>query len=85
MKTIKFATLENEAVTIALKQHAYIEAERGAWYSEKYQGNKQLCGKGGVHDGDKFVSIDEINDEGINQKGICKKCLKIYNDNFKNK
>lgn len=85
METIKFATLENESGIKALKQHAYIEAQRGAWYSEKYQGNKQLCGKGGVHDGDKFVSIEEINDEGIYEKGICKKCLKIYNNKFKNK
>lgn len=84
MTAVKFTTLENENGTHCLKQHGYIKAERGAWYSEKYQGNKQLCGKGGVHDGDKFVSIDEINDEEIYEKGVCKKCLKIYNKKYRN-
>lgn len=85
MKTIKFVTLENEAETKTLKQHAYREAQRGAWYSEKYQGNKQLCGKGGVHNGDKFVSFKDIDSEELDEKNCCKKCLKIYNNHFKNK
>jgi hypothetical protein len=76
---ILFATLESSDGERTLKQHGYTEAMRGAWYSEKYKGNKQLCNKkGGVHDGDKFVSMDEINSEEIDRKNCCKKCLKIY-------
>jgi hypothetical protein len=76
---IFFATLESEDGERTLKQHGYTEAMRGAWYADKYEGNKQLCNKkGGIHDGDKFVSMDEINSEGIDRDKCCKKCLKIY-------
>jgi len=76
---VLFATLESVDGERTLKQHGYTEAMRGAWYSEKYKGNKQLCNKnGGVHDGDKFVSMDEINSEEIDRNNCCKKCLRIY-------
>lgn len=77
--SILFATLENEDGERTLKQHGYTEAMRGFWYDEKYEGNRQLCNKkGGVHDGDKFVSVDEINAETIDRDRCCKKCLRIY-------
>lgn len=76
---VLFATLESSDGERTLKQHGYTEAMRGAWYSEKYKDNKQLCNKNaGVHDGDKFVSMDEINSEEIDRNNCCKKCLKIY-------
>ena len=76
---IFFATLESFDGERTLKQHGYTEAMRGAWYADKYKGNKQLCNKkGGVHDGDKFVSMDEINAEKIDRDKCCKKCLRIY-------
>ena len=76
---VLFATLESVDGERTLKQHGYTEAMRGDWYSEKYQGNKQLCNKKrGVHDGDKFVSMDDINSEEIDRNNCCKKCLKIY-------
>jgi hypothetical protein len=76
---IFFATLESFDGERTLKQHGYTEAMRGAWYADKYKGNKQLCNKkGGVHDGYKFVSMDEINPENIDRNKSCKKCLRIY-------
>jgi hypothetical protein len=76
---VLFATLGSSDGERILKQHGYTESMRGAWYSEKYKGNKQLCNKkGGVHDGDKFVSMDEINPEEIDRNNCCKKCLRIY-------
>jgi hypothetical protein len=77
--TILFATLESSDGERTLKQHGYTEAMRGPSYSDKYEGNKQLCNKkGGVHDGDKFVSMNEINPEKIDRDRCCKKCLRIY-------
>jgi hypothetical protein len=74
-----FTTLESEDGERTLKQHGYTEAMRGAWYADKYIGNKQLCNKkGGVHDGDKFVPMDEINSEELDRNNCCKKCLRIY-------
>ena len=76
---VLFATLESFDGERILKQHGYIEVMRGAWYTDKYKGNKQLCNnKGGVHDGDKFVSMEEINSEEIDRNNCCKKCLRIY-------
>lgn len=77
-KKIVFATVDSTDGERTLKQHAYTEKERGAFYEEKYSGNKALCNKGGVHDGDRFVNIDDIHEEEI-KANCCKKCLKIYN------
>ena len=78
---IVWSTLDSADGERTLKQHAYIEAERNpSWnHAKKYIGNKQLCNsKGGVHDGDKFVSINDIDYEEI-KDNCCKKCLNIFN------
>lgn len=75
---IVWATMDSERT---LKQHAYIEKIRGGWY--KYSGNKALSNKGGVHNGDQYVPIDEIQAEEISDS-CCKRCLKIY-QNLSNK
>ncbi|WP_185246655.1 hypothetical protein [Chryseobacterium bernardetii] len=77
-KKIVFATVDSMDGERTLKQHGYIEYERGAWYEKKYSGNKSLCGKGGVSDGDRFFNINDIHEEEI-KDNCCKKCLKIYN------
>lgn len=83
-KKIVWTTVDNIYGESTLKQHAYIEAERRAFYEEKYWGNKALCDKGGVNDGDRFVHIDEIQAEEIHEN-CCKRCLKIYNSKLKEK
>ncbi|MGE8528493.1 hypothetical protein [Chryseobacterium rhizosphaerae] len=77
-RKIVWSTVESMDGERTLKQHAYIETNRGAFYEQKYSGNKALCNKGGVSDGDKFVHINDIDTEEI-KDNCCKKCLKIYN------
>jgi hypothetical protein len=37
-----------------------------------------LCGKIGIHDGDKFVHIDEVPNEELNELIACKSCANAY-------
>ena len=81
IRKIVWSTLDSADGERTLKQHAYIEAERNpSWnHAKKYMGNIQLCNhKGGAHDGDKFLSLEEIDSEIIDINNCCKKCLKIY-------
>lgn len=73
---IVWATLDSSDGERSLKQHAYKEYPRGKWYEEQYSGNKTLCGKGGAHDGDKFVNIDDIESEEM-KSDCCQNCLKL--------
>lgn len=75
---IKWHTPDSADGERTLKQHAFISAKRGHWYSEKYDGNKSLCSKSGVHDGDVYVSIDKVEEEPFNPKTACSRCFKIY-------
>ncbi len=76
--TVVWQTLDGMDGERTLKQHAFIPAQRGAFYEDKYNGNKALCSKSGIHDGDKFVNIENEYSEEINEGSCCKKCLKIY-------
>ena len=61
----------------SIKQHAFISAERGDMYEEKYMGNRMLCnGNSGAHDSEKFVDITNQASEPISDT-CCKTCLKI--------
>lgn len=75
MTQVKWATLDNENGDATLKQHAYISHVRNR-YGIEYLGNKQLCAKGGVHDGSVYVKIEEIEGENL-KEDRCKKCVKI--------
>lgn len=75
---IKWHTAENADATKILKQHAFVTAKRGAYYMEKYDGNKSLCSKNGISDGDKYIPIEEVNGEILNPETACKKCQKIF-------
>lgn len=73
---IVWATMDSSDGERTLKQHAFKEYQRGKWYEAQYPGNKTLCGNGGVHDGDKFVNIDEIESEEM-RSDCCQNCLKL--------
>jgi len=75
---VKWVTVESINGSGVMKQHAYAHAERGQPWEDKYDGNKSLCGHIGVHDGEKFVEMSELESESINEK-CCQKCLKKYN------
>jgi len=77
MSQIKWATLDNENGDATLKQHAYVSHVRSR-YGVEYLGNKQLCAKGGVHDGTRYVKIEEIENEPL-KDGRCKRCIRILN------
>ncbi len=76
--TVVWKTLDSMDGERTLKQHAFIPDKRGAFYEDKYDGNKALCSKSGIHDGDKFVNIENELSEDIDEVSYCKKCLKIY-------
>lgn len=50
--------------------------------SEYHEGNSALCNKnfGICEDMEKFVPISEVPKHEFNEKLVCKKCLKIYNN-----
>jgi len=76
-KNVVWETLENFNATNLLAQHAFISSKRGAYYEDKYDGNKSLCGKIGAHDGYKFISLEDFDGEELNEEKACKTCLKI--------
>jgi len=71
-------TIENFDASTILSQHAFVSAKRGAYYDDKYDGNKSLCGKIGAHDGDKYIALKYFDAEELNEEKACKTCLKIY-------
>ena len=71
-------TLENFDASTILSQHAFVSVERGAFYEDKYDGNKSLCGKVGAHDGYKYIALKDFDSEELNEEKACKTCLKIY-------
>ena len=73
---IIFSTQDNETGNRTLKQHAYISKEINTLH-ETYEGNKQLCTNGGVHDGNKYVKLSQIKAELISNN-CCRKCFNIY-------
>ena len=76
--TVVWQTLDNMNGEKTLKQHAFTHAKRGAFYEDKYDGNKALCSKSGIHDGDRFVNIENEPSEEIDEGSCCQTCLKIY-------
>jgi len=78
MKDIKWSYIESFVTDKISAQHAFVKCRRGAYYEDKYEGNKTLCGQLGAHDGDKFVSLNEIKDTLLDEIKACKTCLKIY-------
>ena len=60
-----------------MKQHFFIEAERGAYYEDKYKGNKTLCSRLGVSDGERYLKVDELKGEALNKEKACKTCFRL--------
>lgn len=79
---IRFHSAENEDLTHSAKHGLYSALRKdtyGRYTGETHEGNSALCNKGcGIsEDGDSYITIDKIPDEGIN--GACKRCIAIYN------
>lgn len=62
----------------SLKQHCFISKQIQPIFSKNYMGNESLCKKYGlVNDTDnKYLGLDEIKTENLDQNNICKNCLK---------
>ena len=74
-----WSTVENADATRTLKQHCYVSAKRGKFWETPYEGNKALCGMGGISEnGDTYISVSEIFAEDI-KDDCCKSCLKKFN------
>jgi len=61
--------------------HGYYGCERTvAWIGEKYQGNAALCNrrKGISDDGEGFVPIELVENNGLKRNQVCGSCLRIY-------
>lgn len=79
---IVFHSAENEDCTSSAKHGLYASLckdEVGRYTGETHEGNAALCNKtyGISEDGDSYLPIDKIQNEGIN--GACKRCVAIYN------
>ena len=75
-KELKWSLQENYNLTKETL-HCFKEVERGSSY-HRYIGNKSLCRKSGVSDGDMYLKIKDIKESELNEKIACKTCLKIY-------
>lgn len=63
-----------------MKAHAFKHADRVSSVFTVYDGNKSLCGQFGLHNGDKYLSMQEVLEEiGIEKdypgENKCKHCL----------
>lgn len=74
------ATLESWSGMRTLKQHIFIETDITVNYTDdKYKGNKSLCSKMAayIHFDDFPMPLQEIENEPIDKKTICKTCERI--------
>ena len=79
-EAVRFETAEKLDCSGYLKQHGFVEVDRPTPYTgDYYKSNMSICGRIGISDGDKYVGIEEVGDEPLNMKSVCKNCLKIYN------
>ena len=64
-----------------LRQHAFIQKQRGKWYQEKYEGNVSLCRNVSIVDeSERFIKVSEIELEPFNIEICCKKCAAMSNN-----
>jgi len=79
MKKVIWNTPVNHDDSGSLKQHAFISAERGRFYEEKYEGNRALCScrLGIINEDERFIKLSEIEPEEFDESKACKKCAKI--------
>ena len=76
---VKWEAPENSTESGTLKQHGFVKVDRQYSTSRLwYKANMSLCGKIGIHDGDKFVHIDEVPNEELNELIACKSCANAY-------
>jgi len=71
---------ENEALT-ASSYHGYYPSERLRPYTrERYNANRALCNRkfGISDDGEYYVHISKVVDDGLDRDKVCKKCLNIF-------
>ncbi len=65
-----------------LKQHGFVSKTIKSDFYNDYDGNISLCGNIQLGDGDgNYTRINRIDSEELNHDIVCKKCLKIYNNN----
>ena len=60
--------------------HGYYGRVRQNQYFGDYEGNSALCNKkyGISEDGEGFLPIDKVDDDGLKRERVCQRCLKIY-------
>lgn len=74
---------DNETAT-RTSYHGYYGRRRltgtGKWTGEKLPGNSALCNKrhGIADENENFLSIDQVEDSGLDRVKVCKRCLILY-------
>ena len=75
---VKWMDADNSDATRST-YHGYYGSKRMDWVGE-YDGNRALCNKkkGISEDGESFVHIDKVENNGLKRDRVCRSCLKIY-------
>lgn len=78
-KDVKWMNADN-ATSTASCYHGYYASKRKIPYiGNTYEGNSALCNKNfGISDGDDFVHIDKVEDDGLKRDRVCGRCLRIF-------
>lgn len=77
---IKWMITDNSSAT-ATCYHGYYGSKRNIPYiGEEYDSNRALCNRkfGISEDGESFIHIDKVEQNGLKRNQVCQKCLKIY-------
>jgi hypothetical protein len=83
-KNVKWMDTDNEDATRST-YHGYYSSKRKFWGGE-YDSNRALCNKskGISDDGESFVHISKVEDNGLKRDLVCGSCLRIF-DKLNNK
>lgn len=80
MNKVKWNTPDSIDGERSIKQHAFISAQRkSAFWEEPHKGNKSLCSNMGISDdGHRYIPLERIESEPLDESKACKKCLRSY-------
>lgn len=78
-KDIKWMDTDNADETRST-YHGYYGRMRKHQYFEDYNGNSALCDKkkGISEDGETFIKIENVEQNGLKRDRVCGSCLRIY-------
>lgn len=79
-KDVKWMDTDNSDATASC-YHGYYPSKRKVPYlGGEYDSNRALCNKnkGISENGESFVHIDKVENDGLKRNQVCRSCLRIY-------